>query len=83
VKMSAMNELINLVRQRIDSKSVTITCLAAQVGISRAHIYKLLAGESEPTLPLAERLATALGADLSLTVHKTRSNKKTSEKIPA
>lgn len=64
--MSVMSQLLDIVRRSVESKAVSITELASACNCSREHIYKLLRGESQPTIPLAEKLAAAVGAEISV-----------------
>ena len=77
--MGDMNELLQHVRQAIAAKSVTVTFLAASCGISRQHLHAILGGQSHPTMPVAEKLADALG--LQFTVRKARPRKKLADSV--
>ena len=71
--MSDMNELLKHARRAIATKTVTVTSLAASCGISRQHLHAILAGKSHATMPVAEKLANALG--LRFAVRKARKAK--------
>ena len=70
-----MESLLSKVRADLDSKVVTIKYLADACGVSREYIYKILREDSHPTVPVAEKLAAAVG--LQITV-KNASRKKLS-----
>ena len=74
-----MNELLQHVRQAIAAKTVTVTSLAAACGISRQHLHAIMAEQSQPTMPVAEKLADALG--LQFTVRKVRTRKKVADSV--
>lgn len=48
-------------RRTIADRGLSKTRLAADAGIHRVTLHKLLAGEFDPSLELCERLANALG----------------------
>lgn len=74
--MRAMDTLMAIVRHELESGSVTVAELASACEVSREYIYKLLRGDSQPTVPKAEKLARAVGAEI--TVKQARR-----KKIPA
>lgn len=65
-------------RQVIVERGMSKTALAANAGIHRVTLHKLLAGEFEPSLDLCERLADALGFSSPEEIFKksVRSHKK-------
>lgn len=65
--MSAiMDALLTKVRQAISSKAISVKCLADECGVSREYIYKMLRGDSHPTVPVAEKMAAAVGMQFTL-----------------
>jgi DNA-binding phage protein len=70
-----MEALLAIVRKKIADGTVTVSELAVSCGVTKAYIYKLLREKSHPTVPVAERMANAVGAELLV---KTRSKKKLS-----
>ncbi len=48
-------------RQAIDERGKSKTAIAADAGIHRVTLHKILAGEFEPSLDMCERLARVLG----------------------
>lgn len=75
--MSTMDQLLKILQTELDTHVVTVAQLAKRLGCSRQHIYNILNGEREPTLPFAERLAGELGLTIQLAIEKK------SRKIPA
>lgn len=71
-KMSAMDKLISAIRKSIDRGDVTITELATAAGCSRQHIYGILGGGHQLSLPLAEKLAKAVGFELVCRPHRKK-----------
>lgn len=63
-----MEALLSKVRQSLEAKAVTVKQLADACGVSREYIYKILREDSHPTVPVAEKLAAAVG--LQITVKK-------------
>lgn len=55
-------------RLRLDA-GVSVAGLARASGVDQAHLYRILAGESEPSDLTRARIGTALGADLSLRLY--------------
>ena len=72
-RMSAMEALLVIVRRELDAGHVSVAELADACDVSREYIYKLLRGDSQPTVPKAEKLAAAVGAEITV---KTRSRRK-------
>lgn len=62
--MSPMDKLVTALQRAIDSRSTTVAELATRGGCSRQYIYNLLSKKSEPTISLAERLASAIGISI-------------------
>ncbi len=52
-----------LVRRELRTRGLTVTALAAELGISRKHLSNILNGHSPLVEPLAHRLAEATGVD--------------------
>lgn len=61
-----MEALLSKVRQAINAKSVSVKELADTCGVSREYIYKILREDSHPTVPVAEKLASAVGLQFTL-----------------
>lgn len=64
--MSAMDSLIKIIEDELAKKRTTVSAFARAVGISRQYLYQILRKESEPTLPLAARLAELCGGKLEI-----------------
>lgn len=75
--MLAMESLLSIVQNELNAGRVTVAELATACGVSREYIYKLLRGDSQPTVPKAEKLAAAVGAEI--TVKTKRRKKKTAD----
>lgn len=50
--------------KREDTKQVRISELAREVGVNRSHVSLILAGKRMPSLPVAGKLAKAMGVSL-------------------
>ena len=59
------------VRRYVRLTRTTYTELAEKADLSREWLSKMLAGKSNPTLPVCERIATALGVSLEALVAET------------
>jgi transcriptional regulator with XRE-family HTH domain len=66
IKFTLMEKLSKRVNHCIESGDVTIADIAKACGCSRQHIYKVIAGKSEPTISLAEKLADSCGFSLRI-----------------
>ena len=53
----------DLVRRAMRARGLTVTALAAELGISRKHLSNILNGHAPLIEPLAQRLAHATGVD--------------------
>lgn len=51
----------NKLRAAIDEKNITIERLSEETGITTRHIYYIMNGEKNPTLPVAKKIAETLG----------------------
>lgn len=71
---SIMKPLVEMIRFALQNKTVTVKQLATEVGCSRQHIYQILNGENVPSMLMAEKLADAIGCEISLHV-STKSKK--------
>jgi transcriptional regulator with XRE-family HTH domain len=71
--MSAMSQLIDLLRTAIDNKQVTVASLAAHADCSRQAIYDILNGTHEPKIGFVEKLLECLNAEITI---KTRKRQK-------
>lgn len=58
--------LVKALKTEIASKRHTITEIAKAANCSRQHIYAVISGNSEVTLDMAERLASAIGFSIDL-----------------
>ena len=74
--MQAMKTLLDLVRRNSEEGRTTVAVLADACDCSREYIYKMLREDSHPTVPMAEKLARAVGAEITVKLRK-------SGKIPA
>lgn len=68
-----MEALLQQVRHSIDCKKVSVKQLADACGVSREYIYKILREDSHPTVPVAEKMASAIG--LQFTLKKSKRQK--------
>jgi transcriptional regulator with XRE-family HTH domain len=68
--MSSMEKLINILKDALSSKRITVAELSRECGCSRQHIYQILNGEQHPTLHLAEKILAALGAEITVKIKK-------------
>jgi transcriptional regulator with XRE-family HTH domain len=66
--MSGMSSLIAILRAAIESGRATVTDISAACGCSRQHIYQVMKGEQQPTFALAEKIANALGAEITVKI---------------
>ncbi|MCL2467361.1 MAG: helix-turn-helix transcriptional regulator [Micrococcales bacterium] len=57
-----------LVRQRRLEQELSQSELAARAGMTQPSLSRLEAGGTVPTIPVLDRLATALGAELVVTI---------------
>jgi DNA-binding phage protein len=73
--MSVMEQLLETIRTAIASKAISVSFLARECGVSREYVYRLLAGDSCPTMTVAEKLASAVG--MEITLRKAVEQKKT------
>lgn len=44
-----------------ENKDMSIEKLSEQIGITNRHLYYLMSGDKNPTLPVAKKIAEALG----------------------
>ncbi len=51
------------IRERCKAQSLTTIQLADQAGVSRSHLFSILAGEASATLDYLARIAEGLGCD--------------------
>lgn len=70
MKNTAMSRFTDNVLAILDDRGTTITWLAAECGISRPNLSKILNGREGVTLERAERIAEALSVELSDLVSK-------------
>ena len=56
------------VRRYVRLNDITYGTLAEKAGLSREWLSKMLAGKSNPTLPVCERIAVALNVSLAVLV---------------
>ena len=61
-----MESLLSKVRSELQSKTVTVAEVANACGVSREYIYKILREDSHPTVPVAEKLAAAVGLQITV-----------------
>ncbi|MCH9687662.1 MAG: helix-turn-helix domain-containing protein [Deltaproteobacteria bacterium] len=55
--------VIARIRERSARRRLTTIQLADRAGVSRSHLFAILAGDSSPSLDFIHRLAEALGCD--------------------
>lgn len=67
-----MKSLLNIVRKKINSGAVSVTEIARECGCSREYVYKLLREDSQPTIGIAEKLAAAVGAEITVKMKKRK-----------
>jgi transcriptional regulator with XRE-family HTH domain len=53
------------IRKVPEAKGLSQYALAKDAGVSREHVRRLEAGESDPTIGMLQRLAKALGVPLT------------------
>lgn len=56
--------LASNIRRLAESKNISLNKLADFAGVSRRHLYTILAGENDPTLGWIRQIADALEVDL-------------------
>lgn len=61
---SPVEELIAFINQHLEENGRSVAALATDAGISRIYLYKILRGESEPSLTVSLRLAKAMNASI-------------------
>lgn len=69
-ELSAVDEFISKVRAKLASNKWTITRLAAEAGVGRPYLHRVLSGEQEPTLRHAEKIGKPLGLSLKTVARK-------------
>lgn len=69
-----MKKVIDEARKSITEQRITVTGLAEKCGCTRQHIYQILSGVQHPSAPLMEKIANALGLEITV---KKASKKKT------
>jgi len=74
--MTAMNQLIAILKANIDGRAVNVSHLAGKLGCSRQHLYNVAAGKCKPNFEFSERLADELGLAIKLTVRKKTTESK-------
>lgn len=75
--MQIMNDLLAILKNAIDERSVTIAALARRLGCSRQHIYDIInkADKTSVTVIEAELLAEAVGCSITVSQKKTKKSK--------
>ena len=71
-----MKALLDIVRAKLSAKAISIAELAVACNCSRAYIYKMLRQDSQPTVPMAERLAAAVDAEITVKRRRPKKNSK-------
>lgn len=66
-----MSEFAKAIVNAIEERGISITELAEKSHVTRQHLYRIMAGEHAPSLAVAERIASVL--DLQLTVSQKSS----------
>jgi transcriptional regulator with XRE-family HTH domain len=62
-------ELATSLQRLLDDAGVTRSELALTAGVARSYVGRILDGEADPSLETYQRLASALGADLSTRIY--------------
>lgn len=65
--LRGMVQFSKVIAARIKSQNISVSEVARQAGITRAYLHRLLAGQHDPTLAVAQRIAKVLGMSLKLT----------------
>lgn len=60
-KQSAVDEFIGQVKRQLKKTGMTMTQLAEASDVSREYIYRILSGEQNPSMEIAEKIAKPLG----------------------
>ena len=71
--MQLMKDLIQLVQKEVSSGRLSMSELARRAGCTRQYLYQILREESDPTLPLAAKIAEACGFQVE--IKKSREKK--------
>ena len=66
-----MDSFIETVEEEMLKQGISISQMARDLEIGRPYIYRVLSGESTPSLDWAERVAEYLGFTISVNVGKT------------
>jgi transcriptional regulator with XRE-family HTH domain len=66
--MSGMSSLLSILESAITSRRASVAEISAACGCSRQHIYQVMKGEQQPTFALAEKIANALGAEITVKI---------------
>lgn len=69
-KSAAMNEFAKQIRALIEERGLTLSAAAAEIGMDRGNLSRILNGKERVTLDRAERIANALGATLCVNLKK-------------
>ena len=70
--MCVMNDLIQILRDSIDSGDHSVATIASRCDCSRTHVYNILDRKQQPTLALAEKIANAIGAEITVKTKRRR-----------
>ena len=71
-----MKQLQQLLKNAIKSKQKTVKAIADDCKCSRQHIYQIIRGEQQPTIGLAEKILSSLGAELTIKMKAKRKTEK-------
>jgi DNA-binding phage protein len=52
--------------KRLRKEGETMRQIAKRAGVTRTYLYLVLDGTYDPTLPVAERIATAVGVEIKI-----------------
>lgn len=66
-KVSAMDKLIKAIQFAIADRELNMSEAARIAGVSRAYLYRVLSGESVPSVEVAEQIADAFGLKFTVT----------------
>ena len=62
-----VNKFRTAVKKEIHRTEIPMTELAKKANVGRPYLYRVLSGEQDPSLKVAERIARALG--LTIEIH--------------
>jgi plasmid maintenance system antidote protein VapI len=69
-KSNAMNDFTTQISDFLKSEGLSITAAARRIGMDHGNLSRILSGQEGVTLERAERIANALGAQLTVQLQK-------------